>query len=180
MRPRGLLVLLLSASVPVARCQDFASQDNSLTPWGAGVGAQPSKQFVTSAFATLLPSWDSYSRLATRRPSLVQVIPRGCDSEGNITVLVIGSGFVDYGDVKCRFGSTAVRGQVLHDRALACMVPPRSALLQEAGGALRLVPPLPAVYHIRVSLNGVDFFGASQFWYFNRTRILVASIRPSG
>ena len=129
----------------------FAAQLTSISPWGEA--AEPTLQSITTAFATALSPVTGYSTKSSRRPSVVQVSPRGGDSAGNISIVVVGAGFIDYGDVKCQFCSAIVRGRVLHDRAISCPVPS----WKEAGHSRA---SLPASCTVRVSLNGVDFVGS--------------------
>ena len=47
-----------------------------------------------------------------RGVSLVQISPKGGDIAGNVTVLLVGTVFEDFGDAKCNFGAATVRATV--------------------------------------------------------------------
>lgn len=115
-----------------------------------------------------------------RRAHITGLSPRGSGLGGNVTVLVSGAAFQDWGDVKCRFCSVEVRGHVLHSGAITCIAPPISEFRRRTGA-----PPLTASMSCRVdiTLNGVDFTRdspAGPFWYYNLSHIMVATLRPSG
>ena len=59
----------------------------------------------------------------------MRVSLRAADAAGNITVLVTGTSFDDFGDVSCRFGVAAVPAHLHHHGALTCIVPPLSAAI---------------------------------------------------
>lgn len=134
---------------------------------------------------------------AGQRRRVRQVGPAGATADGNITVLVLGEGFADFGDPKCRFGPAEVTAKVHHAGAMTCVAPPlialshfhipvgRHALQQQAetyDSAAFPPRPLPAYCEVEVSFNGVDFTRNSlaNFAYFNASRVELLAISPTG
>lgn len=64
---------------------------------------------------------------------MLSVSPLAAPASGNLTVLVTGERFDDYGDVQCRFGPVAVPGIFHHRGAITCVAPPVYALCRWAG-----------------------------------------------
>ena len=111
--------------------------------------------------------------------------------DGNLTVLVTGERFDDFGDPKCRFGHTEVPAAFIHRGALTCVAPPARALCERTctrcttpldycrstGGA-----PTPMSIAVEVSFNGVDFTRRSDaiFTYYNLSDVLLTSMHPTG
>ena len=112
-------------------------------------------------------------------PSVLRLSPSGSSTDGNVTVLVSGTAFVHYGDVKVRFCSVEVQGHVLHEGAITCEAPPLRRLPPRQGFSAS--PVQTHACKVEVSLNGVDFTrsGAS-FWYYNLSAIAVARMHPAG
>ena len=112
------------------------------------------------------------------RAHVLAVSPSGADLAGDVTVLVSGAAFHDFGDVRCRFCSIAVRGTVHHPGAITCVAPSYEELVQRGGTP----PSIPTSCNVDVTLNGVDYTGRPKwgFWYFNRSKISLATMRPSG
>lgn len=116
------------------------------------------------------------------RVMVLQSMPSGASAEGNISVLVVGTAFRDFGDVRCRFGTAEVPGTVHNSRAIVCVAPP----FTEAAAASRpqdVARALPVRAALQVSLNGVDFHGAQiplGFWYYNLSSIAIGAVHPSG
>ena len=54
---------------------------------------------------------------------MVQISPKGGDIAGNVTVLLVGTAFEDFGDAKCKFGAATVRATVHHTGAITCTAP---------------------------------------------------------
>jgi len=134
---------------------------------------------------------------AGQRRRVRQVGPAGATADGNITVLVLGEGFADFGDPKCRFGPAEVAAKVHHAGAMTCVAPPLIALshfhipvgrhkLQQQAETYdsdAFPPrPLPAHCDVEVSFNGVDFTRSSlaSFAYFNASRVELFAISPTG
>jgi len=129
------------------------------------------------------------------------VSPNGAPLEGNLTILVLGERFDDFGDVQCRIGPARVPGRFHHRGAISCVVPPALALCRwdlpvgtharrgnygrvasdyaNGSAAAReaavcwadMVFPTAAV--VEVSFNGVDFTKGSltSFVYYNKSVI---------
>ena len=51
-------------------------------------------------------------------------------SDGNLTILVTGERFDDFGDVQCKFGAARVPGIFHHQGAITCVAPPVRALCE--------------------------------------------------
>ena len=123
---------------------------------------------------------------------MVQISPKGGDIAGNVTVLLVGTAFEDFGDAKCKFGAATVRATVHHTGAITCTAPHADETMIFPTLSR---PPVPRQPHfsaqqghypiempVMVSLNGVDF-KASQFVtfsYYDLGRVLLAAVRPSG
>ena len=121
----------------------------------------------------------SYGLGPGRGPAhVISLSPRGGGHEGNITVLVSGTMFHDHGDVRCRFCSIDVPGEVQHHGAITCVVPPFRRFSERAGKP----PRLPFGCMVHVSMNGVDYTrrGVGPFLYYNLSHIAIAALRPSG
>ena len=113
----------------------------------------------------------------------MRVSPRAADAAGNITVLVTGTSFDDFGDVSCRFGVAAVPAHLHHHGALTCIVPPLSAAIPttEHYPTHLSTISLPSLVPLTITLNGVDYNPHSlEFYYFNKSRVSVAALHPSG
>ena len=143
------------------------------------------------------------------RASIISISPAGGHLEGNITVLVRGAAFHNWGactilillicacacaalsshshlatgaagDVRCRFCSVEVPGTVVHEDAIAC-VAPRATRLVAREVPTRSISSLRACT-VDITLNGEDFTGTSGsiFTYYDSSLISLVSIRPSG
>ena len=97
--------------------------------------------------------------MSPRRPRrVVQVSPKGGSPKGNITVLITGERFDDFGDVKCRFGAVDLPAVYHHRGAITCVAPPllsqnewdipvgRNAHLEEATQYHPYAPTNPGAY----------------------------------
>ena len=60
---------------------------------------------------------------------MVQISPKGGDIAGNVTVLLLGTAFEDFGDAKCKFGAATVRATVHHTGAITCTAPHADATM---------------------------------------------------
>ena len=75
--------------------------------------------------------WASIKR--RQRPNLpprrvLHLTPHAAPIDGNLTILVVGERFDDFGDVQCRFGPVAVPGRFHHRGAITCVAPPAISL----------------------------------------------------
>ena len=128
-------------------------------------------------------------------PTIAVVSPSGASMEGNITVLVSGSGFRNFGDVKVRFCHVEARGYVINEGTITTVAPPLSRLdpsrtvpgttftaFSAETTTFDVAPGQSHACRVRVSLNGVDFTRESPetFTYYNLTSVSIAKMRPSG
>jgi len=139
---------------------------------------------------------------------VLSISPNGAPADGNLTVLVLGSRFDDFGDVQCRFGGARVPARFHHRGAITCVAPPALALCHwqlpvgsyaRAGDYGRVAPRyadahaareagcwgtrLPTTAAVEVSFNGVDFTTGSlaSFSWYNRSALeaSLSALRPS-
>lgn len=144
----------------------------------APYGAQP-LPLVDRRGERVIDEWRAPPVKPTGPPAVLSISPSGAAADGNITVIISGESFRDYGDVKCRFCSIEVRGYVVHNGAITCEVPPVSALpLRMEGQAITL----PTSCAVDVTFNGVDYTKNSKavFTYYNLSAIAIATMHPSG
>ena len=127
-----------------------------------------------------MPDWPPHTALFKHGvPTITSISPAGGSAEGNITVLLGGTAFRNFGDVKVRFCSVDVRGYVLSEEAITCIVPPLSALPRLPN--FRPSPLLSKACRVDISLNGVHFTTSNTvFWYYNLSAVSIARMSPSG
>ena len=125
-------------------------------------------------------TWPEPTSLYRRGEPVVKLLsPSGASNEGNVTVLLGGTGFRDFGDVKVRFCSVEVRGHVLNEGSISCIAPPLSAMPQRQGFEPSPVDSTACV--VDVTLNGVDYSRIrATFWYYNLSAVSIARMHPSG
>lgn len=112
-------------------------------------------------------------------PTIRVVSPSGASNEGNVTVLIEGTAFRNYGDVKVRFCSVDVRGYVLNEGAITTVAPPLSSMPAKHG--FTPSPVQSTACKVDLTLNGVDYTTSTGvFWYYNKTAMSIARMRPSG
>lgn len=133
----------------------------------------------------VLTRWDEPHSVsigpADGRATAIVLSPCGSPVAGNVTVMVSGVAFRDMGDVRCRFCLVETRGFVLSDGAITCTVPSLEAIRRQS--AQQHVRAIPAACKVDVTLNGVDYAGAtsrSTFWYYNISRVGIRRLKPSG
>ena len=108
--------------------------------------------------------------------------PRAADAAGNITVLVTGTSFDDFGDVSCRFGVAAVPAHLHHHGALTCIVPPLSAAIpttEHYPTHLSTQPAVARAAHHHAQRRRLQP-SLPRVYYFNTSRVSVAALHPSG
>ena len=128
----------------------------------------------------VLPEWQQpTARYGRGEPTIRVISPSGGSNAGNITVMVSGTAFRNFGDVKVKFCSVEVRGYVLNEGTITCISPPVSAL--HRGSGFTPSPVQSTACQVYVTLNGVDYTSSfGTFWYYNLTAVSIAKVRPSG
>eukprot|EP00804_Cyclotella_cryptica_P003049 CCRYP_006054-RA/>CCRYP_006054-RA protein AED:0.15 eAED:0.15 QI:0/-1/0/1/-1/1/1/0/1370 len=77
-----------------------------------------------------------------RQPTISSLQPEMGTASGGTIVKIIGSDFIPWTDIVCRFGSVSLPGSYIDESAISCRSPPQSFW---------------SSYLVSVSLNGVDF-----------------------
>ena len=128
----------------------------------------------------------------TTRTATPISLPRG-------SLLIIGTGFADFGDILCAFGGARTPGRLVHSGAILCNAPPAIALRHYnipagrhalpgafARTAEQYPPPtpppfLPVQTFVEVCLNGVHCTRGSgvYFTWYNLSKISLSAVSPT-
>ena len=136
---------------------------------------------------------------------MLSLSPNAAPIDGNLTILVVGQRFDDFGDVQCRFGPIAVPARFHHRGAITCVAPPVMALClddlptgthsrggnygrvtQRGSGTPYAGCPYTNIQQstaaaVEVSFNGVDWTkgSTSHFTWYNRSAVQLHAITPT-